>query len=85
MALVRQGRRPEAARSFEEGVTLARRMPYPYAEARALHEWAAMDAASGDGAQARARLQQALAIFTHLGARKDVERTTEALAALPGQ
>jgi hypothetical protein len=58
----------EAAAVLEEGLELARSLPYPYAEARILAE---LD-----------RLEEALAIFRRLGARKDIERTEQELAAL---
>jgi hypothetical protein len=41
-----------------------------------------MLAARGDAESALCRLQEALAIFLRLGARKDSERTERALAAL---
>jgi hypothetical protein len=37
-----QGRWAEAERTLEEGVALARSMPYPYAEGRLLHVYGAM-------------------------------------------
>ena len=36
MVLIRQGRWAEAVQALEEGLVLARSMPYPYAEARTL-------------------------------------------------
>jgi tetratricopeptide (TPR) repeat protein len=82
MALAQQDRAQEAAAAFEEDLALGQRMPYPYAEATALFEWGSLDAASDDPGQARARLEDALAIFTRLGARKDVERTERAVKEL---
>jgi class 3 adenylate cyclase/tetratricopeptide (TPR) repeat protein len=73
LALARQGRHDDAAAPFEAGVRLARPMPYPYAEALALAAWG-----SEDGS--RERLEEALAIFRRLGARKDVEEIERRLA-----
>jgi tetratricopeptide (TPR) repeat protein len=64
----------EAARSLEEGLAVARGMPYPHGEGRLLHVYGLLHARQGEPARARERLDAALAIFTRLGARKDVER-----------
>jgi tetratricopeptide (TPR) repeat protein len=82
MVLTRQERWADAERSFGEAVSLATSMPYPYAEAWALYEWGMLHAARGDREQAQHRLHEALEIFRRLGARKDAERTEEALARL---
>src|SRR5439155_13056414 len=74
MVLIRQGRWADAASSLEEGLALARRMPYPYAEARLLHVYGMMHVQKGEPEPARQRLETALAIFRRLGARKDSER-----------
>jgi tetratricopeptide (TPR) repeat protein len=81
MIATRQGRWAEAERSLEEGLALARSMPYPYAEACLLHVYKQMHAQQGEAA--RERLQAALVIFRRLGARKDAERLEQDLAALP--
>jgi len=60
MVLVQQGQLEEAGMVFDEGLALARSLPYPYAEARILVEMGALD--------------EALAIFRRLGAVKDIER-----------
>jgi class 3 adenylate cyclase/tetratricopeptide (TPR) repeat protein len=65
--LQRQGLRAQAAETLEEGLALARSLPYPYAEARIL---------AGMG-----MLEEALVIFRRLGARRDVEATEHLLAA----
>jgi hypothetical protein len=83
MVFTRQHRWLAAARSLEVGLTLAERMPYPYAEARLLHVYGEMHARKGEREAARERLEAALAIFRRLGARKDVERVEQALATLP--
>jgi len=82
MILTRQERWDEAGRAFEEAVSLARSMPYPYVEARALCEHGLMYSQKGEQQQARERLEEGLAIFQRLGARKDVERTEQALHQL---
>jgi tetratricopeptide (TPR) repeat protein len=78
----RQGRWEEAEQSFGEAVPLARSMPYPYAEARALYEWGVMLRQAGEPERARARLEEGLAIFRRLGARSYAERTERELAGL---
>jgi tetratricopeptide (TPR) repeat protein len=83
IVLSRQGRWDEAEKAFEEAVSLAKGMPEPYAEARALYERGLMLRSSGRdgsmGAVPERHLQDALAIFRRLGAQKDVERTEQAL------
>ena len=61
---------------------VARSVPYPYAEARLLHAYGAMHALKGEQDQAPERLDAAMVIFRRLGARKDVERVEQELAAL---
>jgi len=77
-----QGRWDEGQRVFEEAVHLARSMPYPYAEARALYEWGLLRLQKGDPQQGQERLEEALAIFQRLGARPHIERAEQALAKL---
>lgn len=60
MVLVQQGRVEDAGTVLNEGLALARSLPYPYAEARILVEMGTLDAA--------------LAIFQLLGAAMDIER-----------
>ncbi|MGI8824212.1 MAG: tetratricopeptide repeat protein [Chloroflexota bacterium] len=67
MVLAAQGRKGEAEEAFAEGLQIARSLPYPYAEARILYEMGKVD--------------EALTIFQRLGARKDIERAEEKLAA----
>jgi tetratricopeptide (TPR) repeat protein len=69
----------EAQGTFDQAVSLARSLPYPYAEARALHEYGVMRIRQGNLAGARERLDEALAIFLRLGARKETERVEAAL------
>ena len=73
---------PSAARSLEEGLAVARSLPYPYGEARLLHVYGEMHARKVEPGPARERLEAALAIFRRLGARKDVERAEQAVGAL---
>jgi hypothetical protein len=82
---IRQEVWQEAESALQEGLELARAMPYPYAEARLLHVDGAMHAQKGEPALARERLEAALALFRQLGARKDAERVAQALGDLePG-
>jgi tetratricopeptide (TPR) repeat protein len=78
---LRRERWEEAADSLEEGLALAREMPYPYAEARLLQVYSELHAQTGEPA-ARACLEAARAIFARLGARTDTERVERAIAAL---
>jgi hypothetical protein len=71
-----------AAQALEEGISVARGMPYPYAEGRLLQVYGLMSVHTGQPEQARERLEAALAIFHRLGADKDAERTAHLLAAL---
>jgi tetratricopeptide (TPR) repeat protein len=82
MAAIRQKRCRDAARILEEGLSLARSMPYPYGEARLLYEYGMMQTQERNIQQAGERLEEALAIFSRLGAKKDLERTQQALAAV---
>jgi tetratricopeptide (TPR) repeat protein len=76
----RQGQLVEAAEALEEGIALAREMPYPYAEARLLHVYGLLHADQDEPGQAQARLAEALTIFERLGARADAERVEQALS-----
>jgi tetratricopeptide (TPR) repeat protein len=82
MVLVRLARPDEASQVMEEGLSLARSLPYPYAEARILSGMGIALAQQGESEGARDRLEEALAIFRRLGAKKDVERTEQALRRL---
>jgi tetratricopeptide (TPR) repeat protein len=84
LVAIRQGCWAEAQGVLEEGLSLTRSMPYPYGEARMLHTYGLMHAQKGEPAPARERLEEALAIFRRLGARKDIERTEQELAAHSG-
>jgi hypothetical protein len=82
MVWIKQSRWAEAERALEEGLALARGMPYPYAEGRLLHMYGQMLMALGKATRARERLEAAVALFRRLGARIDVERVERAIAAL---
>jgi tetratricopeptide (TPR) repeat protein len=82
MILARAKRWQEAERSFAEAVSLARGMSYPYAEARALHEHGRTYLLKGDRELAQKQLEEALVIFRRLGAKKDADRTKQALVSL---
>ena len=83
LVFTRQHRWIAATHSLDEGLTLAERIPYPYAEARLLYVYGEMHVHKGEPEPARERLEAALAIFRRLGARKDTERVEQALATLP--
>ena len=78
----RQGRWAEAHQAAEEGLHIARTLPIPYSEALLLEVGGQIHAHQGEPEQARERLQEALAIFRRLGARKDAERTEQSLERL---
>jgi tetratricopeptide (TPR) repeat protein len=80
MLKARQERWDEAVDAFEEGISLARGMPYSYAEARALYEEGMMHVRKGERQQAQDRLREALVLFDGLGARSYIECTEHALA-----
>jgi tetratricopeptide (TPR) repeat protein len=68
MVLIRHGRWAEAASSLEEGLALARNMPYPHGEGHLLHVYGTMHVQKGELEPARERLEAALANFRRLGA-----------------
>jgi ATP/maltotriose-dependent transcriptional regulator MalT len=78
----RQGRVEEARDSFDQALTLARRMEYPQAEGRALYESGHLRAQSGDGEGTVEQLTAALCIFQQLGARPDITRAEQALVEI---
>jgi hypothetical protein len=81
MVTIRQGHWEEATSALDEGLVLARAMPYPYAEGRLMHAYGQLHLQKGEPRPARERLEEALAVFRHLGARKDIERVEQAIAA----
>jgi tetratricopeptide (TPR) repeat protein len=78
MVLARDRRWDEAERAFEEAVSVARSLRYPYAEARSLYEWGSMQA--GGPESGRGRLEEAAGIFGRLGSRPYLELVQKALA-----
>jgi tetratricopeptide (TPR) repeat protein len=81
MALAALGHDDEAAAALDEGLTLALALPYPYGEARLLHVYGLLHRQRGESALAQQRLAAAHATFRRLGARKDVERVEQDIAA----
>jgi ATP/maltotriose-dependent transcriptional regulator MalT len=82
LVALRQGQWASAECDLEEGLHLARVIPYPYAEARLLQVYGTLHIEAGKTARAAERLEAALAIFRRLGARKDLEQTEQVLATL---
>ena len=68
MVLGRQGRYEEAEWDFAEAVSLARGMPFPFGEARALQEWGRVESLRGNADVAQEKRDQACAIFHRLRA-----------------
>jgi tetratricopeptide (TPR) repeat protein len=84
MMLSRRCRWEEAHAAFDEALSLARSMPYPYQIGRILYEQGKMQgqqAAPGTAQHARERLEEACEIFRRLGAQPCLERIEQALAA----
>jgi tetratricopeptide (TPR) repeat protein/transcriptional regulator with XRE-family HTH domain len=79
MVLTRSGHWEEAQSSLESAASLARSMPYPYAEARALSEYGMLHAKKGEPQRARERLEEALMVFRRLGARPYITRMEQTL------
>ncbi len=76
-----QGRREEASAALEVALSWSRSIPYPYAEARILHEYGTLHIREGEPEKARERLSAGLEIFGLLGAEMDVIHTQRALEA----
>ncbi|HLJ81129.1 MAG TPA: hypothetical protein VKT52_06585 [Ktedonobacterales bacterium] len=73
----------EAAAALDEAIALARPMPYPYAEAKALSVYGTLESVRGKHAKARERYEQALEICRRLGERQYAQRVEALLAELP--
>jgi tetratricopeptide (TPR) repeat protein len=69
MVLARRQRWDEAEHAFEEAVSVARSIRYPYAQARALYEWGLMCVRRRDTEQSRTLLREATETFRKLGSR----------------
>jgi class 3 adenylate cyclase/tetratricopeptide (TPR) repeat protein len=78
----RQRRWPAAEAALEQAIQMARDLPYPYAEAKALYVYGQMRAEQGDSAQARERFEAGLTICAQLGERLYAEKIEEELAKL---
>jgi hypothetical protein len=72
----------ESQAAFEEALSLANTMPYPYGAARVLYELGVLQVAREDRPEGRDLLRKALASFKQLGAQPYIERTERALAEL---
>jgi tetratricopeptide (TPR) repeat protein len=68
---LRQGHTDETVQALEEGLALARSLPYPFAEARLLHVYGQMHLCHGAPGLARPYLDEAQAICQRLGAHTD--------------
>lgn len=81
MVLAREHRGDQAERAFDEAVSVARSIGFPYAEARALYEWGSSPHVGGrDPEQAQDRLEEAVEIFERLGSRPYADLARKALA-----
>jgi tetratricopeptide (TPR) repeat protein len=78
----RRSRWEEAARALDEALALARGMPAPHIEAKALYAAGLIAHQQGDTARAREQFAAALAILVRLGERLYAGRVEEALAQL---
>jgi tetratricopeptide (TPR) repeat protein len=79
---MQQRRWQEAEEALEVSRSLARPMPYPYAEAKALYVYGQLHVAKGEPDRARQRFAQALAVCARLGERLYAEHIEQALAEL---
>ncbi|GAC1396193.1 MAG: hypothetical protein NVSMB65_15340 [Chloroflexota bacterium] len=82
LVAIERGQWTEAQQHLEEGLTLSRTMPYPYAEARLLHIYSVMESRRGAPDIALDYLDGALRSFRRLGAKRDIERVERDRAAL---
>lgn len=80
MVLARLRRADEAEGVFQEAVSVARSLRYPYAEARSLYEWGLMHAGRSETKQGRDRLEEAARIFRKLESRPYLELARKAMA-----
>lgn len=77
--LAQQGRWEAARQHLDYALSGARRMPFPFGEARALYQYGLMYRYKGDAVQADDALAEALALFVGLGAFKDAELIERAM------
>jgi tetratricopeptide (TPR) repeat protein len=80
MVLARRRSWDEAECAFEDAVSVARSLRYPYAEARALYEWGLMCVGKPDPEQGRDQLEKAAGIFRGLGSRPYSDLVQKAMA-----
>ena len=80
MVLARRRSRDEAESAFEEAVSVARSVGYPFAEARVLYEWGSVDVVGPNPKRGRARLEEAGEIFRRLGSRPYSNLAQKAMA-----
>jgi tetratricopeptide (TPR) repeat protein len=82
MVAAARGDYRRAAEILEDVVVAARKVRFPHAEANALYQYGLMCLATGDRMKAQQLLEDALKIFTRLGARPFADLTREALTQL---
>jgi tetratricopeptide (TPR) repeat protein len=75
----RREKREAADRAFQRAVSVARSMPYPYAEALVRHERGVIQARRGEKRRAALGFRKALTIFRRLGAAPAADRTAQEL------
>jgi Tfp pilus assembly protein PilF len=80
MLAMRQQRWDAAEGSLSEALAVARAMPYPYAEAKALYGYGQLHRERGEPESARQCFEHALAILNRLGERFYAERIERDLA-----
>jgi hypothetical protein len=80
MLLRSRGDLAGAGTVLDELLSLTRSMPYPFAEAQVLTEYACLETARNRAEAARERLTEAMDLFRRLGAQPFVEETEETLA-----
>jgi tetratricopeptide (TPR) repeat protein len=79
---IRQARWQDADSVLQDGLSLARRLHYPYAEARFLQAYGELLVQIRQHGPARERLEAALILFQRLGARQDASWTAQLLTTL---
>jgi tetratricopeptide (TPR) repeat protein len=82
MILARRRQFDEAQADVEAALSMARSMPYPFAEARLLYQEGLLHARQRDHGRARERLREALTVFERLGAQPSAETARQAVQAL---
>jgi tetratricopeptide (TPR) repeat protein len=83
MLVLRRGEWKEAKQALDEALSLSQAIPSPYAEAKPLHVYGQIDAATGEKEHAYATFQAGLAILHQMGERLyagHIERALEQLS-----